>query len=1470
MTLSGTHLKLSEQCRQVVLLTTVDAVSATYACTLATSPFVPQNCRVVVWPVQSSATRETSREAKSDKSVIFENGPTATPTSPVLDNKSAAASFGPTAFSRTMTRIEAAMRERRAPRPTATVTHMTQLFYGDVSPKVEEIRPMLQRVDVYHDPHAYVPTETSSGVLAVESSVFVVVLNAQSLGTDIAAALQPYEKFIREVWGQPPSLSAPTSAVPCTLLPSDSSTQRRRGSLIVLADEVYRAAACAMVKTVAAEVSTTVKWFVQLAYVHALDPPALEFGATEVAVTEGTGFSHGGTLPVLCAANALGVLRHFPVSRGEPVTVTPVDVALNAALLGNILLQRGELPECSDNFADAATGKTRSTGTSLSPARHCMASFAVAEPREPTEVSLVWGMFGEYLMGYYGRFAEHIRAAFPVAGVITSAPILQFPFSVRDVVNFGPEPRCPTYLLEGWRAYQRRLHVTKDFHGAEVTFKMQACVQQLDNTLNSITGAARAAAAQEKEAAAAASYRQSASATSPFALSPYRLDEFNVAAYQSMLRRLTMHYALMPYHQYVALSEVDWEAYISVIAKSVLVHLANCFLHRSPNSSPQAFHLGSASGVDIADIAGVQRAAYVAPSDAAVTVSFGFPEPRRGFTNDIIYHGEDRIPPFPSLTRQHFTCATFLHRAALQSNGCRTDMSPGMTPKALAAILAQPYIQQLMTALAAKDGASKAEVEARAKKILLVVGDTLNHPQCRTMGLMVREVFKRIYHRVDVNHGAFERLHRQLQMPRVAMVYVPLHRSYVDFLVMSFLLAEMQSPLPHIVAGDGFLSLGPIAALMRGSGAFFLRRTFRGDSLYSALFKEYIRQLMLSNRPIEFFIEGTRSRTGKTMTPKMGILKFVCDTFFDPSQRQLDDVLFIPVSLSYDELLEATLYAKELLGVPKPQENLANFFKARSMLTRIHGNVNVHLGEAISLRSLREHPRQCPLPYQPKSELPNVGQVYQLPNGGSLTQTSGPSASKGVNAGAVPLRTLPTLNTTPTIAKPYSPTPPFILSSIAWHLTYRLQRNIVITPASIVAALLECLSPYYVTRTPRGQRKKAVSLASAGATEATSSVPVDAAQPASGPAGVPLSVMKQGVTWLRDVLLERGARLSVEAATWSADRVIKMALGNLHSFAQLTNAMSTVSYQHPDNVVTRLGVNISTNQLIHICIDEALVVVVAQAFGTPITFHRPPTPKSKMVCGTRTVKSDVLANYTQLLQRLLSVEFPNYVASSPVSFSSWLECTVNRLQHNQPPVAPAAPAEQPASASMGGEAVHQSRSPFTSVPVTQYYYFLLQLICPHLEALYVVIIASLALLKAYPGVSLGAADVVNTTQKACRSLYEERQLNYAVTANKETLQHYYESLISLSLLQLERLPPPPPKPAATGAKRKVAPSQGGMAYKVGVLGEEKALERLSVLVSQVQKLLWYPGEEAQWAVDAAVVKERVLKTYTEMTQPSKM
>ena len=103
------------------------------------------------------------------------------------------------------------------------------------------------------------------------------------------------------------------------------------------------------------------------------------------------------------------------------------------------------------------------------------------------------------------------------------------------------------------------------------------------------------------------------------------------------------------------------------------------------------------------------------------------------------------------------------------------------------------------------------------------------------------------------------------------MVLLPSHRSYLDFILVTYVFFAFNLRIPVIAAGQDFTGMAGISSFLRRSGAFFMRRTFGSDLLYWAVFSEYVQQhLKVGYSPVEFFIEGTRSRTSKSMHPKLG------------------------------------------------------------------------------------------------------------------------------------------------------------------------------------------------------------------------------------------------------------------------------------------------------------------------------------------------------------------------------------------------------------------------------------------------------------------------------------------------------------------------------------------------------------------------------------------------------------------------
>ncbi|XP_021504162.1 dihydroxyacetone phosphate acyltransferase isoform X1 [Meriones unguiculatus] len=235
-----------------------------------------------------------------------------------------------------------------------------------------------------------------------------------------------------------------------------------------------------------------------------------------------------------------------------------------------------------------------------------------------------------------------------------------------------------------------------------------------------------------------------------------------------------------------------------------------------------------------------------------------------------------------------------------------------------------------------------------ASKILEEMSHKLRMGAVRFFAFVLSKIFKQIFSKVCVNEEGIQKLQRAVQEHPV--ILLPSHRSYVDFLMLSFVLYSYDLPVPVIAAGMDFLGMKLVGELLRMSGAFFMRRTFGGNKLYWAVFSEYVKTMLRNGyAPVEFFLEGTRSRSAKTLTPKFGLLNIVMEPFL---KREVFDTYFVPISISYDKILEETLYAYELLGIPKPKESTTGLLKARRILSENFGSIHVYFGDPVSLRSL--------------------------------------------------------------------------------------------------------------------------------------------------------------------------------------------------------------------------------------------------------------------------------------------------------------------------------------------------------------------------------------------------------------------------------------------------------------------------------------------------------------------------------------
>src|SRR5262249_5539729 len=142
----------------------------------------------------------------------------------------------------------------------------------------------------------------------------------------------------------------------------------------------------------------------------------------------------------------------------------------------------------------------------------------------------------------------------------------------------------------------------------------------------------------------------------------------------------------------------------------------------------------------------------------------------------------------------------------------------------------------------------------------------------------------------------------------------------------------------------------PLGLVFRRGGAFFIRRSFGGDRLYAAVVDAYIRRLIREGYSIEFFLEGKRSRTGKLLPPKLGLLNMVIEAGLSVPNRE---VFFVPVSIGYDRIVEGGSYVEELIGGEKQKEDARGLLRTTRVLRGRYGRLNIQFGDIQSLSDLR-------------------------------------------------------------------------------------------------------------------------------------------------------------------------------------------------------------------------------------------------------------------------------------------------------------------------------------------------------------------------------------------------------------------------------------------------------------------------------------------------------------------------------------
>jgi glycerol-3-phosphate O-acyltransferase len=257
------------------------------------------------------------------------------------------------------------------------------------------------------------------------------------------------------------------------------------------------------------------------------------------------------------------------------------------------------------------------------------------------------------------------------------------------------------------------------------------------------------------------------------------------------------------------------------------------------------------------------------------------------------------------------------------------------------AMMLDPRVEAAIKSVSVESKKPVAEIE---KLALANANEIVSHQSyrvIRSFHVLLTWLWNKLYNGIDLHN-----INRVKTLARThEIVYVPCHRSHIDYLLLSYVLYHNGLTPPHIAAGKN-LNLPIVGPLLRRAGAFFMRRSFKGDPVYKAVFDEYLHQMFVRGYSVEYFIEGGRSRTGRMLTPKIGMLSMTVNSYLRDSSKP---ICFMPVYFGYERILEGGTYRSELEGKSKEKESLWDIAGVLTTLKHDFGKVRVNFGEPVYL-----------------------------------------------------------------------------------------------------------------------------------------------------------------------------------------------------------------------------------------------------------------------------------------------------------------------------------------------------------------------------------------------------------------------------------------------------------------------------------------------------------------------------------------
>lgn len=259
-------------------------------------------------------------------------------------------------------------------------------------------------------------------------------------------------------------------------------------------------------------------------------------------------------------------------------------------------------------------------------------------------------------------------------------------------------------------------------------------------------------------------------------------------------------------------------------------------------------------------------------------------------------------------------------------------------------ILHHPKLEAYMQRRARATNQELWKIRVEADQYLEEIAANYSYTMIQIGERVLSWMWNALFDGIEVDHESLQKVKQAARDN--TLIYVPCHKSHTDYLILSYILFQNNLYSPFVAAGKN-LSFWPLGPIFRRGGAFFIRRSFKGMKFYAEVFALYVKTMVQLGHNIEFFIEGGRSRTGKMVLPKLGLLAILIQAV---EEGFCEDLVFIPTSICYERIPEEETYANEIAGATKVQENIGQLVRARRFLKRRYGRVYVRFGEPLSLR----------------------------------------------------------------------------------------------------------------------------------------------------------------------------------------------------------------------------------------------------------------------------------------------------------------------------------------------------------------------------------------------------------------------------------------------------------------------------------------------------------------------------------------